>query len=121
MPFDGIGYERRIQALDKMDKVIDLLSDPSRWCKRQLRTPDGRYCIVGAIRAADAEGELKVPVLLAIEQVTGHGRRIEDFNDHPTTRHALVMKVLQQARENILTDSPVVPKQRVGVFARLFC
>ncbi len=28
MPFDGTGYEGRIEALDKMDKVIDLLARP---------------------------------------------------------------------------------------------
>ena len=89
MPFDGSGYERRIQALDKMDKVIDLLSDPARWCKRHLRTPDGRRCIVGAIIAADAEGELERPILLAIKQVTGGDYRwIQSFNDHPLTNSA---------------------------------
>ena len=119
MPLDGTGYEGRIEALDKMDKVIDLLSDERRWCKRQLRSPDGRYCIVGAMRAADAVAELKAPILLAIEQVTGHVCRIEDFNDHPTTRHALVMKVLHQARANILTVRPSVAEERVGVWAQL--
>ena len=120
MPFDGSGYERRIQALDKMDKVIDLLSDPARWCKRRLRTPDGRRCILGAMMAADATIVLKEPILLAIEQVTGRTHRIEAFNDDPLTTHALVVKVLQQARENILTDSPAALKERVGAWAGLF-
>ncbi len=105
MPFDGTRYEGRVQALDKMDKVIDLLSDPRRWCKRQLRSPDGRYCIVGAMRAAEAVAELKAPILLAIEQVTGRVCGIEDFNDHPATTHALVVEVLGQARENIINGS----------------
>lgn len=43
--------------------------------------------------------ELKAPILRAIEQVTGHAWRIENFNDHPTTTHALVLSVLHQARE----------------------
>ena len=121
MPFDGSGYERRIQVLDKMDKVIDLLSDERRWCKKVLKTPDGRYCILGAIRAVHAGEELVEPITLAINQVTGRMRSIHAFNDHPLTTHALVMKVLQQARENVLTVSPTVTKERVGAWARLFC
>src|SRR5229473_3269028 len=92
MPFDGIRYEGRNPALDKMDKVIDLLSDERRWCKRQLRSPDGRYCVLGAIQAAGAVAELKAPVLLAIEQVTGHVWRIEDFNDIQQRRLRLVLE-----------------------------
>jgi hypothetical protein len=117
MPFDGIRYEGRNQALDKMDKVIDLLSDERRWCKRQLRSPDGRYCILGAMRAADAVAELKAPILLAIEQVTGHVCRIENFNDHPTTTHALALRVLHQARENIINGSSEAAQQRIGTWA----
>ena len=114
MPFDGIRYEGRNAALDKMDKVIDLLSDERRWCKRQLRSPDGRYCVLGAIQAAGAVAELKAPVLLAIEQVTGHVWRIEDFNDHSTTTHALVVRVLWQARENVISGAPQAAQQRIG-------
>jgi hypothetical protein len=33
MPFDGASFE----ALDKIDKVIDLLAREDRWCKHQLR------------------------------------------------------------------------------------
>jgi len=108
MPFDGSGYEGRVQALDKMDRVIDLLSDPRHWCKKRLRTPDGRYCLLGAIRAEGLVNELVAPLLLAIEQVTGHSWRIEEFSDHPLTTHAVVLKVLGRARENILTVSPTV-------------
>ena len=103
MPFDGTGYEGRIEALDKMDKVIDLLSREDRWCKQQLRSYDGRRCILGAMMAADATIALKEPILLAIRQVTGRDYlRIEMFNDHPLTTHGLVLRVLGQARENIV-------------------
>jgi hypothetical protein len=103
MPFDGTGYEGRIEALDKMDKVIDLLAREDRWCKQQLRSYDGRRCILGAMMAADATIALKEPILLAIKQVTGRDYlRIEMFNDHPLTTHALVVRVLHQARENII-------------------
>jgi hypothetical protein len=118
MPFDGTRYEGRNPALDKMDKVIDLLSDERRWCKRRLQTPDGRYCIVGAMKAADGEVELKRPILLAIEQVTGHSyARIEDFNDHPATTHPPVVRVLWQARANVVNGTPQAPQQRIGTWA----
>lgn len=103
MPFDGTGYESRVDALERMDKVIDLLSREDRWCKQQLRSYDGRRCILGAMMAADATIALKEPILLAIRQVTGRDYlRIEMFNDHPLTTHALVIKVLHQARANIV-------------------
>jgi hypothetical protein len=121
MPFDGTVYEGRVRSLDKMDKVIDLLSDETRWCKRQLQTPDGRFCIAGATTAVDAVGELRKPILLAIKQVTGHHYlSIETFNDNQLTTHALVLKVLGQARKNMLADSPPATRQRAGVWARLF-
>lgn len=105
MPFDGTGYEGRIEAIDKVDKVIDLLAREDRWCKQQLRSYDGRRCILGAMMAADATIALKEPILLAIKQVTGRDYlRIEMFNDHPLTTHALVVRVLHQARENMFDD-----------------
>jgi len=118
MPFDGTRYESRNPALDKMDRVIDLLSDPRRWCKRQLRSPDGRYCILGAMEAAGGEVELKRPILLAIEQVTGHSyAHIEAFNDHRVTTHPLVVRVLWQARENIINGPSQAVQQRIGTWA----
>ncbi|HUZ75197.1 MAG TPA: hypothetical protein VMU87_19605 [Stellaceae bacterium] len=71
MPFDGTGCESRFDALERMDKVIDLLSREEGWCKQQLRSYDGRRCILGAMMAADATIALKEPILLAIRQVTG--------------------------------------------------
>ncbi len=110
MPFDGTGYEGRIDALDRMDKVIDLLSREDRWCKQQLRSYDGRRCILGAMMAADATIALKEPILMAIKQVTGRDYlRIEMFNDHPLTSHAMVVKVLRQARENIVAGAVEIP------------
>jgi hypothetical protein len=101
MPFDGTGYQRRSTVLDKIDQVIRLLSDEQRWCKRRLQTREGRRCIVGALIAVDAL-ILKEPIRVAIEQVTGeYYLKLEAFNDHAQTTHALVMKVLQQARAHI--------------------
>ena len=119
MPFDGIGYEGRIEALDKMDKVIDLLAREDRWCKQQLRSYDGRRCILGAMMAADATVALKEPILLAIKQVSGRDfLRIEMFNDHPLTTHALVLRVLHQARENVITRATQSPVARAPISAQ---
>jgi hypothetical protein len=119
MPFDGPVYEGRARSLDKMEEVIDLLSDERRWCKKQLRSPDGRYCIAGAMMAVDASSELRKPILLAIEQVTGHySRSIVSFNDHRLTTHTLVLKVLEQARENVLSERSTATRQRVEAWAR---
>jgi len=116
MPFDGSAYEGRARSLDKMDQVIELLSDEGRWCQRQIRSDDGRNCILGAMMAVDAVSELRKPTFLAIKQVTGRRHlSIEIFNDHPQTTHALVLKVLRQARENMLAGSPPATKQRVAV------
>jgi hypothetical protein len=113
MPFDGTVYEGRIDALDKMDKVIDLLSREDRWCKQQLRSYDGRRCILGAMMAADATIALKEPILTAIKQVTGRDYlRIEMFNDHPLTTHGMVVTVLGQARDNIVTGTVAQPRGR---------
>jgi hypothetical protein len=113
MPFDGTALEGRIDTLDKMDRVIDLLSSEDRWCKQQLRAYDGRRCILGAMVAADATIVLKEPILLAIRQVTGRDYlRIEMFNDHPLTTHALVLNVLEQARTNIINGVTMRPRLR---------
>lgn len=103
MPFDGTGHEGRIEVLDKMDNILDLLAREDRWCKQQLRSYDGRRCILGAMMAVDATIALKEPILMAIKQVTGRDYlRIEMFNDHPLTTHALVLQVLHQARDNVI-------------------
>lgn len=120
MPFDGTEHEGRIEVLEKMDRVIGLLSNQRRWCKGVLYTHGGRRCIVGAMMLADAVIELKKPILLAIEQVTGcYYARIEAFNDEPQTTHAVVIRVLRQARENILNAAitPRAVEQRVRPWA----
>jgi hypothetical protein len=101
MPFDGVelGFDERMY---KMDKVIDLLAAPERWCKGKFRTYDGRHCIRGAIMAVDGLGTLRPIVLRAINEVTGrHYRSIEAFNDHPITDNTQVVEVLARARTNL--------------------
>lgn len=102
MPFDPPGQELRIEALDKIGRVIGLLAAKERWCKRALKTDDGRMCILGAVREADAELLLYAPILRAIREVTGHAyRRIEHFNDSWIATHPIVLDVLERARQQL--------------------
>ncbi|HZB91024.1 MAG TPA: hypothetical protein VE397_06260 [Stellaceae bacterium] len=117
MPFDGID-RGRVDVLDKMDRVISLLANEQRWCKRYIRTADGRRCILGALADAGAQS-LKGPVLLAVCEVTGRDyQRIEAFNDDPLTTHAQVMRVLHRTRENIIKGIVENPMPRVSVAAQ---
>ena len=70
MPFDGVGLGLD-DRVGKIDRVIDLLGTPERWCKGTLKTHDGRRCIRGAIMAVDGVGTLQPAVLRAINEVTG--------------------------------------------------
>lgn len=107
MPLDDTGFGRRMEALEKIDQVIDLLASEDRWCKHQLVTDDGRRCIMGGLQAVHGTTVLVPPIRLAIRQVTGRNfRRIESFNDDDTTTHTLVVTVLHQARNNILNSTP---------------
>lgn len=102
MPFDGTGYGYSGLALEKIDRVIALLATSDKWCQGRMQTRDGRRCILGAMRAAHAEIILAVPICQAIHEVAGRTySHIEQFNDHRTTSHALVLQVLHQARESI--------------------
>ncbi len=112
MPFDGVGFGFD-DRMSKIDKVINLLATPDRWCKGTLRTHDGRHCIRGAIMAVDGVGTLQPMVLRAINEVTGrHYRRIESFNDHPDTDHARVVEVLARPVSAPLRRSLAGPLQR---------
>jgi hypothetical protein len=100
MPFDGVGlgFDDRMH---KIDRVINLLATPERWCKGRFKTYDGRHCIRAAIMAVDGAA-LRPVVLRAINEVTGrHYRSIESFNDHPDTDHARVVEVLARARTDL--------------------
>jgi hypothetical protein len=66
MPFDGIGLGLD-DGVGKIDRVIDLLGAPDRWCKGTLKTHDGRRCIRGAI-IAERGGHAVPAVLRAINR-----------------------------------------------------
>ena len=109
MPFDGVGSPFG-DHLDKLDKVIDLLGSPSRWCKGAERSPGGQYCIRGALVAVEAWDTLRPSILLAVREVAGgQFRRIEEFNDHPLTTHEDVLLALRRTREHLVAGHFVAP------------
>ncbi len=102
MPFDGASFPPNV-ALEKIDRVIELLASEDRWCKGVVRSSDGRRCLVGALLEADARNLLEPVLREAVKNVTGQTHwRLERFNDAETTTHAHILAVLQRAREDIL-------------------
>src|SRR5262245_62533864 len=65
MPFDGVGFAFQ-DRVSKIDRVIDLLAVPDKWCQGYYKTPDGRHCIRGAIIAVEGANNLRPIVLRAI-------------------------------------------------------
>src|SRR5262249_48106660 len=103
MPFDGVGFAFP-DRVSKIDQVIDLLASPDKWCQGNYKTPDGRFCIRGAIAAVEGANCLRPIVLQAIREVTGkHYFRIESFNDHADTNHAQVVQVLMRAHTYLIS------------------
>ena len=106
MPFDGKDYSTRIEALEKIDRVIEQLPSEERWCKGALYTVDGRRCILGAMQAVNGAMTLKQPILQAIQEVTGRRyTAIETFNDRRSTTYPQVVAVLNRARQDIIEGS----------------
>lgn len=129
MPFDGGLNQGRFEAIEKLDRVVDLLATADRWCKGALVTREGRRCIVGAMQAVGAVGVLRRPVLTAIQEVTGRPyMSIEFFNDCASTTHGLVLDVLARARADLMSgtvawEAPPPPprglRARLGTLLRL--
>jgi hypothetical protein len=119
MPFDGIGFAFD-DRVSKIDQVISLLDTRDKWYKGNFKTPDGRHCIRGAIKAAEGAEVLQPIVLRAIHEATGQRfMRIESFNDHPYTRHAQVLRVLAHARHLLTSQrSTEEPAPQVSAPAR---
>jgi hypothetical protein len=116
MPFDGTLYQSRVDALGKIEHVIDLLASEDKWCKGRIYTDDGRRCLLGALKVANAQSALKGPILTAVRQVTGrHFASIPRFNDDLSTTHAMVLQVLQRTRVNIESGAHEAPP---SLFAR---
>ena len=122
MPFDGIGFAFD-ERVSKMDRVIQLLATPDKWCKGTLKTYNGHRCIRGAMTDV-AEAHCLAPIILrAIREVTGkHYFSIETFNDHPYTDHAQVLRVLSRARDDLIkaqSGAVMEPARRAGWYVRL--
>lgn len=106
MPFDGAEFGR-MMIVEKIDRVTELLGREDRWCKGALRSSDGRRCLAGAMLEAEARTLLTPVLLQAIRETTGSRyRRIEVFNDAPSTTHEQLLAVLHRARENALLGRP---------------
>lgn len=116
MPFDGFGLPN-FKALDNLNAVIDMLGTKEKWCKGKLSTPEGAYCIRGAImmQTQCIEGvvvrDLEPVILEAIHEFASkkYGRykygRIESFNDDRETQHEHVVQVLELARSKLITKA----------------
>jgi hypothetical protein len=106
MPFDGTGYDRRIDALDRIDRAAALVAREEHWCKGRIYTEDGRRCLLGALKAVSGQAMLKAPVLQAIRQETGrHYASIPRFNDDLSTTHGTVLRVLERTRLNLASGT----------------
>jgi len=100
MPFDGNSYVRS-EAVARLDHTIHLLAPEERWVKRVLETDDGRRCIMGALRTANAE-RLEPFVCAAINELTGKPLNVAVFNDARETTYAMVIDALMRARRMIV-------------------
>lgn len=105
MPFDGTSFPSHADAIGRIDDAIGLLSREDRWAKRVLETSDGRRCIMGALRTANAQ-MLEPFVADAIEELTGRRLKVVTFNDRYTTTHAMVLQVMKRARQLIAETDP---------------
>ena len=111
MPFDGAASPA-YEPLGKIDQIIDLLESPAKWCKGAERNRSGQYCLRGAAIAVGGLDQLEPVLLGAVHQVAGRQfRRIEEFNDHPKTTHAQVLRVLHRARDNLAEGNVKYPAE----------
>ena len=121
MPFDGRTFGRHADMLDKLALATDLLRTEGQWCKQELKTIDGRRCILGALMHVGANARLGGVILGAVRELTGKSYRgIESFNDAPHTTHRLVVAVLERSRENILLGKVPAPPMTVERRVRSF-
>jgi hypothetical protein len=104
MPFDG-SPARTAGLLMAVDRTIELLRDEARWGRREETSADGRYCLIGALKAAGGGERLVAVVLSAARRITRFPYpRLDLFNDDPVTSHRHIMAVLQEARQEIASS-----------------
>lgn len=101
MPFD-VSPGHTPALLEAMDRTIALLRDEARWGRREETSADGRFCLIGALKAAGGGEQLFAVVLSAARRITRFPYpRLDLFNDDLVTSHRHIMAVLQAARQEI--------------------
>jgi hypothetical protein len=122
MPFDGREFGQHSRMLEKLEKVVGLLRAEDKWCQHEMKTGDGRHCILGALVHVGANSILGDVILRAANEVTGKAYgSVDAFNDDPETDHTLVRAALIRSRENILLGkAPIVPMVTVERRVRMF-
>ena len=111
MPFDGTNVSSEVLLLDKM---IALLSDPTRWCKGAMVrfAPGGldRYCVLGALALADGAdpergGSVWSGPARNVLRRLNSGPPIVLFNDALDTTHADIMGHLSRVRATAIRET----------------
>jgi hypothetical protein len=108
MPFDATPVVQPVhtEELAIVDKMIALLKDPKRWCKRHY-TNGHQYCLVGALGQVATGDPCCLPADRPHSRAVDHVLRVIDrmvpigvtlFNDLPDTDHSDVMALLTKVR-----------------------
>src|SRR4051812_43151069 len=105
---------KEIDVLGLLTKVEDLLRQPEHWCKGFYKTPDGAYCLVGAVREVTPLMSERWEVSKVLSRaITAHtwdknpgpeGSGLLSFNDEPSTTHQDISLVLTKAKGYITGD-----------------
>jgi hypothetical protein len=120
MPFDGTEFARCEVALGKLERVISLLDAEEKWCQHELKTSDGRHCILGALIAVKARRRLYGLIVVSARDATGIAfTSVEQFNDHPMTDHKVVVAVLNASRYRLqIGDVPFAATKSFSLWKR---
>jgi len=95
-----------------IDKILDILSTPDRWCKDQ-RVKGQSFCLIGARTMVFNEysfgertdhAKIKVAWALRQEAVRRNFRGVVHFNDFWRTTHSDVIDFLMKVRESLATS-----------------
>lgn len=117
MPFDGPrGNDDRLERLARARALIDT---KEFWAQGVIERPFARAesggfvvvstarCMLAALAAAKALDFVDVIIAAARKVTPGmNWMRVESFNDHPTTTHAMVMRAFDIARDDLLAGRP---------------
>lgn len=111
MPYDGAGWEEKDLLLPKIDEVMDALSDEGAWLQGGWKSPGGtRQCLENVLRNFGYFNELRLPILGAAQEVTGHYYAdIPTFNDASATSFWVLRDVLERTRRNIANGTVMLP------------